>query len=100
MRHFTWDPIKAWSNLRKHGVAFEDAIQVFLDPNNLCNIDNYESGEERLKTIGKFGTTIILSVIHTTIDEDGDEYIRIISARQATQAEENVYSKALGSRFD
>jgi uncharacterized DUF497 family protein len=29
---FTWDPRKAASNLRKHGVSFEEATTVFADP--------------------------------------------------------------------
>jgi uncharacterized DUF497 family protein len=29
---FEWDPAKAAANLRKHGVAFEDAVRVFAIP--------------------------------------------------------------------
>ena len=29
---FEWDPRKAASNLRKHGVSFEEAVRVFGDP--------------------------------------------------------------------
>ncbi|EIL91874.1 BrnT family toxin [Rhodanobacter sp. IGA1.0] len=29
---FEWDDAKAALNLRKHGIAFEDAAYVFLDP--------------------------------------------------------------------
>jgi hypothetical protein len=41
---FDWDPIKAESNRRKHGVAFEAAMGVFSDPLALSLLDN-ESGE-------------------------------------------------------
>ncbi|MCC6538632.1 MAG: BrnT family toxin [Bryobacterales bacterium] len=29
---FEWDPAKAQTNLSKHGVSFEQATEVFLDP--------------------------------------------------------------------
>jgi uncharacterized DUF497 family protein len=29
---FEWDPRKAASNLRRHGVSFEEAVDVFADP--------------------------------------------------------------------
>ncbi len=100
MRHFTWDPIKAASNLRKHGVSFEEAAGVFADPQHVLTIDNYDSGEERLKIIGLAGGLYLLTVIHTSIDEVGDEYIRIISARQASPREEKIYSEGLGPLFN
>jgi len=29
---YEWDPTKAKANLRKHGVSFDEAASVFLDP--------------------------------------------------------------------
>jgi uncharacterized protein len=99
MRNFTWDPIKSVSNLSKHGVAFEDALLVFNDSMHLSAIDNHVGGQERWKTIGFADGILLLTVIHTSIDEDGNEYIRIISARQATPVEEKLYSEGLGQGF-
>ncbi|KAF0333040.1 cytoplasmic protein [Gigaspora margarita] len=49
---FKWDNNKAASNLRKHGVSFEAAAQVFEDPFAISIQDQVENGEERWKTIG------------------------------------------------
>jgi uncharacterized DUF497 family protein len=49
---FEWDPAKAVSNLRKHGVSFEIAIRVFADPFALSEPDRIEGGEQRWQTLG------------------------------------------------
>ena len=49
---FVWDSAKAESNHRKHGVRFEDAVQVFFDPLHLTVQDRVEGGEYRWQTIG------------------------------------------------
>ena len=41
---FEWDPAKA--NLRKHDVAFEGAVRVFLDPSRLEMEDDREDYDE------------------------------------------------------
>ena len=42
---FEWDPDKAERNLRKHGVSFEVASRVFVDPLALTVLDRVEEGE-------------------------------------------------------
>ncbi|QUJ06778.1 BrnT family toxin [Salmonella enterica subsp. enterica] len=42
---FEWDANKAKSNLRKHGVRFEDAVLVFDDPRHPSRQERYENGE-------------------------------------------------------
>jgi hypothetical protein len=42
---FEWDETKAKSNLRKHGVAFEDAMLAFADPYAVSQQDRIEGGE-------------------------------------------------------
>jgi uncharacterized DUF497 family protein len=43
-----WDAAKAASNLRKHGVAFEDAERVFYDVGRIETYDGRENyGEAR-----------------------------------------------------
>lgn len=44
---FVWDPAKAESNHRKHGIRFEDAMRVFFDPLHLTVQDRVEGGEYR-----------------------------------------------------
>jgi uncharacterized protein len=54
---FEWDSNKAHSNLRKHGVSFEDATRVFLDPHRIETFDDRETyGEDRWKTVGLVGS--------------------------------------------
>lgn len=91
---FAWDPNKAASNRRKHGVSFEDAARVFLDPLHLTHQDRIESGEYRWQTIGRIYGVAVLLVAHTVTEEtepESVEVIRIISARKATKAERKRY---------
>lgn len=91
--HFEWDAEKAEANLRKHGVSFETAMQVFGDPLLVSVQDRIEGGERRWQTIGAVGGLILLLVAHTWRDDDGDEIIRIISARRADGKERKRYEQ-------
>ncbi len=85
---FEWDSNKAVSNVRKHGVSFEEAATAFGDPLSMTVADPDHSAEEhRFVLIGKImgGRTVI--VVHT---ERGDN-IRLISARLATRREIEEY---------
>jgi uncharacterized DUF497 family protein len=55
MLRFAWDPVKVRTDQRKHGVTFEDAMHVFLDPGALSRQDRVEGGELRWQTIGLAG---------------------------------------------
>ena len=93
---FEWDPAKAASNLRKHGVSFQTAVRVFTDPYALVEQDLIENGEERWQTIGVGEGVVMLMVAHT-VDEEGDiEVIRIISARRANRKERRRYEEENG----
>lgn len=61
---FEWDPAKAESNLRKHGVSFESAQLAFRDPFAITFLDRIEGGESRWLTIGMIGQMKILAVAH------------------------------------
>lgn len=87
---FEWNPDKAAVNLRKHGVGFEDAARVFLDPNRIETFDGREAyGEDRWKTVGLVEPAL-LAVVYTTRGKDGD-VIRLISARKADAHERTQY---------
>lgn len=89
---FEWDSTKAASNLRKHGVSFEDAIVAFADPFALMTQDRIEGLEQRWQTLGIIGGYLVLLVAHTVgEDDDGIEIIRIISARAADRKERKRY---------
>ncbi|HEV2349804.1 MAG TPA: BrnT family toxin [Terriglobia bacterium] len=87
---FRWHPKKERSNLRKHGVTFEEAASVFRDALSLTITDPLHSDEEdRLVTIGQSAGNKTLVVVHLEV---GDE-IRIISARTATPSERRNYEE-------
>lgn len=86
-----WDAVKAALNLRKHGVAFEDAARVFFDGGRLEIYDGREDyGEDRWATLGQVYATV-LYVVYTVKHEDT---IRIISARRALSHEQKQYREA------
>jgi len=85
---FDWDPEKAASNLKKHGVSFEEAASVFADPLALYSED--PSHPERTRVIGvSTGRRLLFCVF---VDRDEDEF-RIISARKATAHERRRYEE-------
>jgi uncharacterized DUF497 family protein len=85
---FEWDPKKAETNLKKHGVSFEEASTAFRDPLSLTIDDPlHSSDEERLILIGMSHNNRMLVIAHTEIRDN----IRIISARKATKKERNNY---------
>ena len=90
-----WDPNKSRSNQREHGASFETAALVFDDSNQLSLQDRYEGGEERWQTIGLVNGIAVLIVAHTFSDDDGEEIIRIISARKATPRERRRYHEGI-----
>lgn len=87
---FEWDEEKNKINIQKHGIAFEDALKVFLDPYRVYFYDSAHSSiqEERWQTIG-CAFSNILFVIYTFRDEK--EIYRIISARKANAREKRKY---------
>lgn len=89
---FTWDELKDRSNRRKHGISFETATRVFLDPLHISIQDRVVEGEERWQTIGMVGGTLLILVAYAVIDEK-EELIRIISARKATRQERIEYEE-------
>ena len=89
---FIWDPKKAKSNLKKHGVSFEEATTVFGDPLSITVHDPVHSGpEERFVSLGMSHRLNTLVVVHA----DRGESIRIISARRATRSERNRYGEGI-----
>lgn len=85
--HFQFDPTKAASNLKKHGIPFADAEGVFYDPLAIhCNNPDAK-GEERFVAVGMGSTGEILVVIYALRGEE----IRLISARRATRHEVKDY---------
>lgn len=83
---YEWDPNKAKQNLRKHGIAFADAISVFFDDSAITIEDN-DPDEERYVTLGMDVLGRILVVVYAWRQDN----IRLISARRATEKERKEY---------
>jgi uncharacterized DUF497 family protein len=85
---FEWDEAKAKANFNAHGVSFELAKKVFNDVFAIEGLDDRKDyGEERFVIIGMADGQVLLFVAYT----ERSERIRIISARRATQHEEDDY---------
>lgn len=90
MIRFDWDPAKAASNLKKHGVSFEEAQSVFYDDFAVQFFDEkHSSKEERFLMLGMSSGARLLLVCHC--ESDGGGVVRIISARKATKQESTFY---------
>jgi uncharacterized protein len=91
---FSWDARKALSNLKKHGVSFEEAATVFSDPEALDWDDAVHSlAEYRSRRLGASIIGRILMIAYTPRRlKDGKEIVRIISARQASRKERQAYA--------
>jgi uncharacterized DUF497 family protein len=90
---FEWDDVKDRRNLRKHKISFENAKRVFDDPHALADPDREVDDEVRWQTVGVIGDSITIVVAYTYREEDGEEVIRIISARKASPLERRAYGE-------
>jgi uncharacterized protein len=92
---FEWDPKKAQTNKRKHGVNFEEAATVFLDSLAMTIYDPDHSGDEhRWVTLGISKNSRLLLVCHTFHEKNPDAVtIRIFSSRKATKREVLEYGE-------
>ena len=86
-----WDQNKNEANLKKHGLSFEEAIEIFADPNAIEIFDNdHSENEDRYKIIGILQSrVIVLSLIFT----ERGQTIRVISARKANKEEKKIYEQ-------
>jgi hypothetical protein len=87
---FEWDPRKAAANLKRHGVAFEEAATVFEDPlADTYDDPDHSQREQRFLTFGVSRERRALVVAHC----DRGERVRIINARVMTRREKRQYEE-------
>jgi uncharacterized DUF497 family protein len=87
---FEWEPRKAAVNLRKHGVAFEEAVTAFADPHSITIPDpDHSIDDARFVLIGRSAVQRLLVVVHL----ERGERIRLISARLAARRERRTYEE-------
>lgn len=96
MIKFEWNPAKAASNEKKHGVSFDEAKSVFYDEFavQFYDPDTSELDEDRFLMLGLSSEARILIVCHC--ERDSGNTIRIISARKATKNERKFYEGGEG----
>ena len=87
---YEWDEEKYQSNLKKHGISFEDTFDVFNDLYALEMADDLNN--DRFIRIGLNRIKGIIVVVYC---ERADDLIRIISARRATKLEEILYEERI-----
>ena len=92
---FEWDDDKAETNLRKHGVSFDEACTVFDDAFVIFLEDDRERyGEQRFQAIGISQQNKFLTVVWT----QRDDKIRLISAFKATKELRRLYERTNNTR--
>ncbi len=90
--HFEWDERKNQTNIKKHGISFDEAKSVFYDDEALVRDDpDHSDNEERFVILGMSNQANLLVVCHCY--RVSETVIRIISARKATKTEKNYYIK-------
>ena len=95
---FEWDEAKNKSNIAKHGLDFQAAMELFLgvDPFLVAPESPKDQGEDRWKGIGVLRCAIVVVVVFA---ERGQDTIRIISLRKANRSERAAYEKEVKNRL-
>ena len=89
-----WDSKKDEINIKKHRISFEQAKEVFHDPLHISKLDKrFNYFEERWITIGSTVKGEIVVAANLFFSDDGEEIIKLISARRATSRERAQYEK-------
>jgi uncharacterized DUF497 family protein len=87
---FTWSERKRSLNLKQHGIDFLDAVAVFEGLTFTYEDDRFSYREQRFVTLGLLAG-VPVSIVHTETEHE----IRIISFREATRRETQLYSHAI-----
>ena len=92
---YSYDPQKRLSNLKKHGIDFQDAYKVIENELTVTFEDRrFSYNEERFVTLGKLNEIVVVIITAET-----DSEIRIISMRKANKHEEKIYYQNSTGRF-
>jgi hypothetical protein len=89
---FTWNRKKAAANLRKHGVSFDQAKEVFADPFHITVENDSIGDEQRYVAIGMLKHFALAVVVYVDRSNPDTEIIHIISARKAESYEKILYN--------
>lgn len=92
---FQWDDEKNRANIRKHGLDFADAPEIFAAPMLVAIDDREDYGEDRWIGIGTLRSRVVV-VVYTEADADTT---RLISLRKAISYERQRYEQALRNQL-
>jgi uncharacterized DUF497 family protein len=92
---FDWDANKAEINLAEHRVSFEEAMAVFEDVWSIQEYDASHSNfdEQRFTIIGLSELRLLRVTYAVEIDEESNEIVRIISAREVNGIDKKDYER-------
>lgn len=94
--YFEWDELKNKENIRKHGLDFADAWEVFTGP-LLANLDTREAyDEDRWVGVG-YLRGIVVVLVFTERDEDT---VRVISLRKALKHERIRFEESIRDQLE
>ena len=88
---YEWDPKKANANRKTHGISFDDAASVFLDPLAVTYADPWHSIGAPRNHDRSYCEAAVVFVVHC----QRGERLRIISARKATPKERRQYEEGI-----
>ena len=91
---FDWDENKEKLNIKNHdGIDFDEASEAFYDDNcfEFFDVKHSTVEEKRFVCVGNSSKRLLRVSYTIRIDENGDEIIRIISARKGKKPEEDLY---------
>ena len=85
---FQWNPLKNQANIKKHGLSFEEASELFKLPSNMVlELYDFEHSDTEDRTIS-IGPIIRGLIVVVSVERDDSDILRLISARFATQTEQ------------
>jgi uncharacterized protein len=86
---YVWDESKRKSNLRKHGLDFNDAHLVYENPHK-CTYDASRGDEDRLMDVA---LAVVKGRLLTLVYTEQDDKVRVISFRHASRTERKQYEE-------
>ncbi len=88
---FEWDEAKNEINIRKHGLDFVDAHEIFNGPMVVKLDTRFDYGEERWIGIGLVGGMICAVAVYV----EREDVIRVISFRKADRYEREEFERKI-----
>jgi uncharacterized protein len=86
---FEWDDNKNALNIEKHGIDFNDALELFKNDRLIFPDERKDYGESRFITVGHINNRLVIAVYTQTKPDT----IRIISLRKANRREKERFEK-------